>query len=238
MLTFWASFDPFDIILFQLTLPKLVYLLTGTQGVQLLGWSNMGQIWTIRFWQVWGNWHPSIWWWSLWIGLSTCSHEPTLTKTEPASTQETLQVHVLQALKSAFQIKICIVGRQSSLGCGRCRLIAALVLKIGDWLCVLPAITLVVDKSRKLTKLFPQTDWWWTAKPTRQIPVQAFPPGGVRGHYIQRTLLTPLTWVTWVTIKTIKVSFDPSNIIKHIHALLWSFVLAILTHALWCTCNT
>ena len=35
-------------------------------------------------------------------------------------------------------------------------------LRIGDWLCILPAITLVVDK---LTN--PQTDWW-TAKPTRQ----------------------------------------------------------------------
>ena len=27
-----------------------------------------------------------------------------------------------------------------------------LVFRIGDWLCVLPAITLVVDKSKKLNK--------------------------------------------------------------------------------------
>ena len=162
---FWHCIIPID----HAQTGLLVNCVGGTQAVQLLGWSNMGQIWAIRFWQVWGNWHPSIWWWSLWIGLSTCSHEPTLSKTEPASTQQTLQAHVLQALKSTFQIKICIVGRQSWLGCGGCRLINEhpLVLKIGDWLCVLPAITLVVNKSRKLTKLFPQTDWWWTAKPTR-----------------------------------------------------------------------
>ena len=44
---------------------------------------------------------------------------------------------------------------------------APLVLRIGDWLCILPTITLVVLKSlRKLTKLPLQTDWW-TAKPTR-----------------------------------------------------------------------
>ena len=30
-------------------------------------------------------------------------------------------------------------------------------LRIGDWLCILPAITLVVVKSKKLTKLPPQT---------------------------------------------------------------------------------
>ena len=40
-----------------------------------------------------------------------------------------------------------------------------------------------------------------------------------------RLLLTPLTWVTWVTIKTVKASFNPFDIISHIHPLLWSFVL-------------
>ena len=29
---------------------------------------------------------------------------------------------------------------------------ASLVLRIGDWLCVLPAITLLVDKSKKVNK--------------------------------------------------------------------------------------
>ena len=29
---------------------------------------------------------------------------------------------------------------------------APLVLRIGDWLCILPAITLVVDKSKKVNK--------------------------------------------------------------------------------------
>ena len=40
----------------------------GTQGVQLLDWSNKGQVWAIRLRQVWVTWHPSIWCWSLWIG--------------------------------------------------------------------------------------------------------------------------------------------------------------------------
>ena len=95
---FWHCIIPID----HAQTGLLVNCVGGTQGVHLPGWSNMGQIWAIRFWQVWGNWHPSIWWWSLWIGLSTCSHEPTLSKTEPASTQGTLQAHILQALKSTF----------------------------------------------------------------------------------------------------------------------------------------
>ena len=40
----------------------------GTQGVQLLDWSNKGQVQAIRLRQVWVTWHPSIWCWSLWIG--------------------------------------------------------------------------------------------------------------------------------------------------------------------------
>ena len=75
-----------------------------------------------------------------------------------------------------------------------------LVLRIGDWLCVLPAITLVVLTSpRRLTKLPPWTDWWWTAKSTRQKAFQiAFPPGGVRG---------PVYRVQYIVFGT----FDPFN---------------------------
>ena len=40
----------------------------GTQGVQLLDWSNKGQVWAIRLRWVWVTWHPSLWCWSLWIG--------------------------------------------------------------------------------------------------------------------------------------------------------------------------
>ena len=91
------------------------------------------------------------------------------------------------------------------------------VLRTKDWLCILPAITLVVLTSpRNLTKLHPWTDWWWTAKTTRWKAVQAFPPGGMRGHYIHSTLLAPSTWVTWVTslcvqccIKAENTTFDP-----------------------------
>ena len=41
-----------------------------------------------------------------------------------------------------------------------------LVLRIGDWLCVLPAITLVVDKSKKVN--IATSPDWWTAKPIRR----------------------------------------------------------------------
>ena len=55
-------------------------------------------------------------------------------------------------------------------------------LRIWDWLCVLPVITLVLTSPRKLIKLSPQTDCWWTTKPPRwkafQIP---FPLAGTRG---------------------------------------------------------
>ena len=32
----------------------------GTPGVQLLNWSDPGQVWAIRFRRVWVSWHPSI----------------------------------------------------------------------------------------------------------------------------------------------------------------------------------
>ena len=83
----------------------------GSQGVQLLDWSNMSQVRAIRLRQVWVSWHPSIQSWSLWIGKSTCSCEPTLPETEPATSKGTLQVHSLPSTKDTFQIKITI-GRQ------------------------------------------------------------------------------------------------------------------------------
>ena len=63
------------------------------------------------------------------------------------------------------------------LGYGRCSFVCRylritgllsthLILRIGDWLCILPAITLVVDKSKKVNKAASLD--WWTAKPTRQ----------------------------------------------------------------------
>ena len=66
-----ASFDPFDITLKSISHAKTSFLVNcagGTQGVQLLDWSNKGQIWAIRLRRVWVTWHPSIWCWSLWIG--------------------------------------------------------------------------------------------------------------------------------------------------------------------------
>ena len=66
-----APFDPFDITLKSISHAKTSFLVNcagGTQGVQLLDWSNKVQIWAIRLRQVWVTWHPSIWCWSLWIG--------------------------------------------------------------------------------------------------------------------------------------------------------------------------
>ena len=77
MLVFWASFYPFDI---QITLKLFDQSIShaktnllddcagGSQGVQLLDWSNMGQVQAIRLRWVWVTWHPSIWCWSLWVG--------------------------------------------------------------------------------------------------------------------------------------------------------------------------
>ena len=46
----------------------LVNCAGGTQGVQLLDWSNKGQVQAIRLRWVRVTWYPSIWCWSLWIG--------------------------------------------------------------------------------------------------------------------------------------------------------------------------
>ena len=78
----------------------------GSQGVQLLDWSNKGQVWAIRLKWVWVSWHPSIQSWSLWIGKSTCLCEPTMPETEPANSKGNIQAHILQALKMLFGSKL------------------------------------------------------------------------------------------------------------------------------------
>ena len=91
--------------------------------------------------------------------LITCSCEPTLPETEPDTSKGIIQAHVLQALKMLFRSKLQAgslvrVHRGCSFVCryvGITGLLSA-PLRIGDWLCVLPAITLVVDKSKKLNK--------------------------------------------------------------------------------------
>ena len=61
---------------------------------------------------------------------------------------------------------------------------APLDLRIGDWLCVLPAITLVVVKPP------PRTDWWWTAKPTGQkAQINSLPPWRGKRPCIQSTIV-------------------------------------------------
>ena len=52
-----------------------------------------------------------IFYWSLWIGTSTCSCEQTLPETEPATSKGIIQAHGLQALKTLFGSKFS-TGRQ------------------------------------------------------------------------------------------------------------------------------
>ena len=76
MCFFLACIDSVDITNYieitQSIMPKPVYLLT-VQEAQI--WANYEQL------EFWGSWHPSIQSWSLWIGKSTCSCEPTLPET-------------------------------------------------------------------------------------------------------------------------------------------------------------
>ena len=84
-------------------------------------------------------------------------------KTEPANSKGIIQAHVLQALKTLFGSKFS-TGRQfvrvwrMQLCSNRYLRITGLLstplvnVRIGDWLCILPAITLVVDKSKKVKK--------------------------------------------------------------------------------------
>ena len=80
------------------------------------------------------------------------------------------------------------------LGCGGCSFVCRSVritgllsarlvnLRIGDWLCLACNHPCSLTSPRKLTKLPPQTDWWWTTASMRWKAFQiAFPPGGVRG---------------------------------------------------------
>ena len=90
-------------------MPKPVYLLTMQEAHKEYNsltdqiWAD--QVWAIKVRQVWVSWHPSIQSWSLWIGKSTYSCEPTLPETEPANSKGNIQAHILQALKMLFGSK-------------------------------------------------------------------------------------------------------------------------------------
>ena len=87
-----------------------------------------------------------------------------------------------------------------------------LFLRIGDWLCILPAITLVVDKCQRVNKAASLD--WWTTKPTG--PTVTMSLSSWRGPCIQSTLLTPSTCVPLLCIqgciKAINTSVDIHNI--------------------------
>ena len=82
------------------------------------------------------------------------AHVSQLAETEPADSKGIIQAHILQALKTLFGSKLHWAG--SLFRVWRMQLCShryvritgllsdPLVLRIGDWLCVLPAITLVV----------------------------------------------------------------------------------------------
>ena len=152
----------------------------GSQGVQLLDWSNTGQVRAIRLMQVWDSWHPSIQSWSLWIGKSTCLCEPTFQKLNLPPPKE-LYTPSLQALKTLFGPKlqagslVRVWRMQLCLKISKNYQVAEcpLVLRIRGL-----AVHLTYNhpcsltSPRKLTKLPPQTDWWWTTKPPRQKAFQ------------------------------------------------------------------
>ena len=85
-----------------------------------------------------------------------------MSKTEPANAKGIVQAHVLQALKTFFgskhrQAVLVRVWRMQLCSHRYVRITGLLsaplvTVRIGDWLYVLPAITLVVDKSKKLNK--------------------------------------------------------------------------------------
>ena len=87
-------------------------------------------------------------------------------QTEPANSKGIIQAHVLQALKMLLVLNYRQAVCLGYLGCSFvCRYVritgllsALLDLRIGDWLCVLPAIPLVVDKSKKVHKAA-SSDW-------------------------------------------------------------------------------
>ena len=86
-----------------------------------------------------------------------------LCQRQPANAKGTLQAHIFQALKTLFGSKFTQAGSlvrvwRMQLCSHRYVRITGLLsaplvnVKIGDWLCVLPAIILVVDKSKKINK--------------------------------------------------------------------------------------
>ena len=89
-------------------MPKPVYLLT-MQETQKEYNSLTDQIWA-KYEQLDSSKYRAIPW-SLWIGKSTCSCEPTLPETEPPESKGIIQAHIPQALRTLFWIKITI-GRQ------------------------------------------------------------------------------------------------------------------------------
>ena len=124
-------------------------------------------------------------------------------------------------------------------------------VRIGDWLCILPAITLVVYKSKKVNNA--ASSDWWTAKPPRwKAHTIAFPPG--RG---ERPLCTEFftphstlykvlcnshkhhcmyrqSWQTWHSMHCmLRSSYRQCRQTRYptqyTIALLWSFVSTVLT---------
>ena len=86
-----------------------------------------------------------------------------MSKTEPANAKGIVQAHFLQALKTfldqnlhrqAVLVRVWRMQVCSHRYVRITRLLRAPLVnvRIRDWLCVLPAITFVVDKSKKLNK--------------------------------------------------------------------------------------
>ena len=90
-------------------------------------------------------------------------------------------------------------------------------LRIGDWLCVLPAITLVVWQvpEHLNTKLLPRTAWWWTAKPTGWNAATSLPSWWGEGP-----LYTEYLWHE--SVLCIQCCVKAANTISDIFGIHWN----------------
>ena len=139
----------------------------GTQGVHLLDGSNQGQIWAVRLRRVWVTWHPSIWCWSLWIAHLLAHVSKLCKKLNLPMPKELYRLTFFKHWRHFSDQNY--TGQAVCLGYGGCSFVcryvritgllsAPLDLRIGDWLCVLPAITLAVVKSKKVN-IAASSDW-------------------------------------------------------------------------------
>ena len=129
----------------------------GSQGVQLLDGSNKGQVQAIRLRQVWGSWYPACVLANLLTHVSQLCQKLNMPPPKELY-RPTFFKHWRHFLDQNYNRQaVCLGYGGCSFVCRYLRLTRLLStplvnLRIGDWLCILPAIILVVDKSKKVNK--------------------------------------------------------------------------------------